>query len=484
MPERLLRTVRQTRQNSLTNICYVENVIHGLATVRVGNASGRRITNLSVLGGAVTPGEMAVLDWATGSKPVVRPYSVIEPLGDPVLPPADTSAEEPRIYAPDASVSVYGRETQALPMNEWVTIHFHDRHFDTHSFFNQDYPDYVTIPHVGLYFFTAKVATYGWPNIAQDIYSPGFDWRAFYKEAEGLRWHVELVSNLKGTFGYALGNALDTENNLDEGTVATAEASGLIAAESGERISVRVMMERLQREVEPGLWTIVRSPLTGIYSRTAFPFSPTSGEMVDPIYPVLFGVKVNYRMDQGRDQQILDSLPPLVETSDIEIRDNMGYLRVRDEVNTFARAIANHPNESDYDLTFKFRFASTIHGCMFRVFLRASRDWLDHETPTRGYELYISNTGGWGINRISAGSRTNLGNLNTPVITQWLHMRFNTDGSIVSGKIWLDGEAEPDWQISLTDSSPITDAGALQLGLFHVVGEHYIQIDDLTLSQI
>jgi hypothetical protein len=53
---------------------YVESYALGYATVRLAQG-GARLTNLAVLGAMVKPGDLVIVDYSTGIKPVVRPVS-------------------------------------------------------------------------------------------------------------------------------------------------------------------------------------------------------------------------------------------------------------------------------------------------------------------------------------------------------------------------------------------------------------------------
>jgi hypothetical protein len=86
--------------------------------------------------------------------------------------------------------------------------------------------------------------------------------------------------------------------------------------------------------------------------------------------------------------------------------------------------------------------------------------------------------------RINNGARVFLASYNTNATTLWQYLRFQTNGSNIYVKLWPAGESEPSWQISVTDTSPLLDNGALQLGLFWKQGEHKVFIDDLELSQV
>lgn len=68
----LRRTVRRTIQQGNSVFATVEDVHNGLVTVRLV-AGGARLTSLSFLGLEVTVGQRVIVDYSSGSPPVVRP---------------------------------------------------------------------------------------------------------------------------------------------------------------------------------------------------------------------------------------------------------------------------------------------------------------------------------------------------------------------------------------------------------------------------
>jgi len=55
----------------------VEEINLGLATVRLGNRNGARLTNLSIMGEGVAVGAQVIVDYAAGIDPIVRPMTTI-----------------------------------------------------------------------------------------------------------------------------------------------------------------------------------------------------------------------------------------------------------------------------------------------------------------------------------------------------------------------------------------------------------------------
>lgn len=66
------RTVRRTIQTGSSIYATVEEYNLGKATVRLID-NGARLTNLSTIGKAVSPGDMVIIDYSAGVNPIVRP---------------------------------------------------------------------------------------------------------------------------------------------------------------------------------------------------------------------------------------------------------------------------------------------------------------------------------------------------------------------------------------------------------------------------
>jgi len=66
------RTVRKALESGTTMYAKVEEVNLGLATVRLGG-TGRRMSNLSTVGGEVQKNDTVIVDWSAGINPIVRP---------------------------------------------------------------------------------------------------------------------------------------------------------------------------------------------------------------------------------------------------------------------------------------------------------------------------------------------------------------------------------------------------------------------------
>jgi hypothetical protein len=70
-------SIRQKAREAIRRGLYVNAVVEAtngnLATVRLGNTSGQRLTNLRVVGDAVSVGQAVVVDYSSGPPPTVHP---------------------------------------------------------------------------------------------------------------------------------------------------------------------------------------------------------------------------------------------------------------------------------------------------------------------------------------------------------------------------------------------------------------------------
>jgi hypothetical protein len=172
-------------------------------------------------------------------------------------------------------------------------------------------------------------------------------------------------------------------------------------------------------------------------------------------------------------------------TSIVEILDNSAHIVFRDAAQAHGKAIANMPDKKNVGTLFKFWFTDTANGGNFRVFLRASRDWADWQTPTTGYEVVIANNSGtatvYPITSGSRGAAIDTFAVDITVDVRWL--RFEVIEDQVRVRIWDDGGAEPSvWDSETTDATISTD-GVLQYGYFRIDSSHEIYLDDLIVYE-
>lgn len=142
------------------------------------------------------------------------------------------------------------------------------------------------------------------------------------------------------------------------------------------------------------------------------------------------------------------------------------------------RATANAIDKFNVEASLNFQFGDTNSEALFRAYIRSSGDWVNNDTPTRAYELVVSNTGGFVVNRIDAGTRTVIGTGSWTASTAIQYVRFATVNNVVQVKIWET--IEPEWQLTVDDSlGGLAESGTLQLGLFSVAGAHVLYVDDV-----
>ncbi len=442
----LRRTVRQVQKDGAVIYAQVEDIQFGFATVRLGSANGPRITQLPVLGGVVAVGERVIVDYSAGVPPVVRPITVGAPT-PAVLPHAEEVRPEGITIDEDVSIHAYMTQTQILTNGEWKTMPMGAVKFDTHTFWDEQNPSYLTLPYAGFYFFVAHIRIKGWPD-----FTDGFnnDFVATFAASDRARGYFKIEGDEYGEFAYnqIIGNDLTKYQPGDT----TCEVSGFLNGSAGERVYVKALNE-------------------------------TGGGLTAPATYDYYCRIMGHRLSRGGRASEQTSGEAPLDDSDIEIKTDEGYLHVSDTAGAYARAIANATDTSNEDLTLDFRFWDVGHGADFRVFLRASRDWYDWQTPTKAYEIVISNTGSWQINRIEGGSRTPIGSYTTSATGLQQKLHFKCLGTQISASTWLDGESEPSWQKDIDDSgSGFTTAGTLQVGLFQVTGDHKMDIDNVNLT--
>jgi hypothetical protein len=169
----------------------------------------------------------------------------------------------------------------------------------------------------------------------------------------------------------------------------------------------------------------------------------------------------------------------------VDIQSGAGRMKSCSQANSYARTIANTENHDAAETLLKFQWDNNTAKAVFRVFIRASEDWDSSWTPTRAYEVLVNNNGGYTVNRITTGSRTQIGTGSWTADTNAWWIRFRAVGNDdIRFKIWADSGSEPvAWNETIDDSvSGFTDAGVLQLSLnTETAGaEHTLTLDDIS----
>lgn len=459
----LSRSFRQAHKSGAYVYAQVEESHLGQASVRLGtNGAGPRLSNLAILGAAVIPGQTVIVDYST-STPKIRPLTTafVEDeeeleLAIAVKPDDDDPPKDP---SGNYVLSIYGTDAQGIG-SDWTEIAFSGEKFDTGALFDGSQ---VKITTPGFYFFLAHVQVQGFPlltgllswtavSLYRCVSRDSLD--AFNIANSQCYAEIQLVSDQQGAFGWGAAYSVDTGPNYPT----MLEAFGYINAKADEIITVEVRSQ----------------------------YGSLSSQVVSQTYPRLVGHRMNRdgfvsdgeaaASSTSDDQQY----PPAIDDSDIELQGNRGYLHVSDTEHAYARAIAHNSNIADCELLVKFRFTDTAAGAYLRFWLRGTRNWDDWDKPYSGYEVAIDSSGGWYLAKIYQGERTILTSVNRSASDLQHYLRFQTNGNNIKAKIWLVSDSEPGWQIETTDA-PSLSAGALQVGLFRIGGEHWAEIDDVNL---
>lgn len=170
----LRRDIRQTHHSGSWVYATVLEVALGYATV-ILSKGGSTLTNLPVTGGVVRADDTVIVDYSSGVAPTVRPLKVVPPDPDElelaeVVPDIDllpTEAEDPgpTSYWTSGFHSVkayqFGGTYTNVPQNSWEPVRFSHVDWDTDSFFDINFPYYITVPAPGYYYCIADI---GWPQ--------------------------------------------------------------------------------------------------------------------------------------------------------------------------------------------------------------------------------------------------------------------------------------------------------------------------------
>jgi hypothetical protein len=170
----------------------------------------------------------------------------------------------------------------------------------------------------------------------------------------------------------------------------------------------------------------------------------------------------------------------------IEIRSNTGMLKTGPVVD-HARAISKDTAIADADVVLKFKFPVITDGATLRVFQRTSNNWSNYQTPTSGYEVAITNTGNYKVNRIQSTARTQIGSTVTKSYTAdtLYTLRFRAQGYNIKAKIWASSGSEPGtWDLEVNDTSGFNTAGNVQLGYFWSTIPSIVYIDDYSYGAL
>jgi hypothetical protein len=235
----------------------VEAVEIGLATVRLAE-SGTRLTNLSIIGGEINVGETVIIDYSSGTPPVVRPYTILDTLEE-VLPLAADLPE--RAIEPDIEdeidlvfvggehgvrVHQLGGTPTHCPKNQWVEVRWGSMKWDTDDFFLFTNPYRITIPAPGYYLCIADI---GWDPCGP--FNDAHDNMPHIEAGPGM--NVEIYSNVFGVVATNRDNPIDCEPTV--GKIMNVVGYGHF--ERYETVKVRVMQEAVSTlNLEQSVWHI------------------------------------------------------------------------------------------------------------------------------------------------------------------------------------------------------------------------------------
>lgn len=188
------RSIRQTIRTGHTVHATVEELHYGYATVRLNE--GARLTNLQVTGGAVSVGDTVIVDYASGTPPVVRPIAVIPPAVE-LNPLAGMGAELPGIGPRDHGARIFTTGSPiTVPHATWTTINFNSQQWDTDHYWSPEATDRLTIQVSGFYILVAEI---GWDKTENEGYYG--DWTAL-KNRTYSKFSMQVLSNANGQIGY------------------------------------------------------------------------------------------------------------------------------------------------------------------------------------------------------------------------------------------------------------------------------------------
>ena len=190
---KLRQKARAAVRSGLHGFGVVESFHNGLVTVRLGNSSGQRLTNLRLIGETVEPGQKVRLDYSSGNPPVVLSEMQMPEVVQEIPPSSGAGIPEVTVDD-DVSCHVFQDwwplETQfnegpaewhlfkfggngwAIPTyTGWDVYPYPDPihwEYDNAKFVDksQYYTTYLVIPDTGKYLLTAQMNLYGIINWA------------------------------------------------------------------------------------------------------------------------------------------------------------------------------------------------------------------------------------------------------------------------------------------------------------------------------
>lgn len=419
----------------------LQEITNGYGTVLI-TGSGQILTNLPILSDNLVVGQVVIVDYSSGTPPFIRGHGTVTTQEQKQII-IGLDAIQQDVMIEDVSAYIMGRTDQIISKFSTVLI-FSQASFDEYSMFDPYNPGVLLLPYEGVYYVSAQVIVEGitceysfnnrvWMSIDGSIYG-------------------QVAISATNQYQYAPSEAI------------IASVQGVITGAQGEAVTVSAWLD-----------SNFGQPTADILPNHYGPYAALS-----PCVEI-FKVGGGFYMSSVGGL-FVEEFPSYYDPPKIEIQGNTGYMYVTGEL-SYARAIAQTTEQSNQNLVTDFRFQKTDEGeSYFSVFLKTSSDWLNWCTPTTGYELQISSTGGYSVWRYDSGVQTLLDTYNTNPTTAWQKLEFEVNGSNIYAKVWVKNESEPSWQVSYADGSPISSAGRMQLGLFNLTGARWCKVDNLSLT--
>jgi hypothetical protein len=419
----------------------LEALTNSKATVKI-TGSSQRLTNLDVMSSDLAVGDKVVIDYSAGIPPYVRGHGKEITYKQKQLIIGYESAEQPAA-SDDLFASIIDLSNQIVTKDNNYTIKFSATVFDFNNLYNG--VDGFVVPEEGAYYVTAQVVLSG--------ITCAFDHRN--------RIWMALSGDVYGDFAFSITN----QSEADPDSQLTAHVSGPITAALGEEITCRIWLDP---EFGQNSCDLIYEGTDDAYATVspAMQLFRFGGGFFASSMAGLYSQEFSDREDPSR--IILDS--------------NTGYLYVG-EANEYVRAVANSGQQANQNLALDFQWQDVSQGkSELSLFLRSSIDWFTDKSPTTGYEMRISNQGGFSLWRYNAGVATYLAGYAYNASTLWKKLVFEVDGSNVNAKVWTNGESEPAFQITHLDSSPLSGSGGFQLSHWSISGARWVRIDNVSLT--
>lgn len=183
---KLRKSVRQSHRSGSKVFATVEEVHMGMATV-ILSGPGSRITGLSVVGSPVSPGQRVMIDYSTGTPPVVRAISSLSPTITGSNLNANSGIDQG--YNTPADKGMCAIRTSPddieIPYQTTIDVPFEGTLWDTDGFWHITDPTKFYVPLSGLYLIVAHAGfgvtedDKGYADNAPDYAWENMPWKTF-----------------------------------------------------------------------------------------------------------------------------------------------------------------------------------------------------------------------------------------------------------------------------------------------------------------